>query len=44
MCLEIVVPIELEQIFVWDETKHFSKEVCWDRWVTVMKRIICLAY
>ena len=25
MCLEIVLPIELERIFVQDETKHFSK-------------------
>ena len=44
MCLEIVLPIELERIFVQDETKHFSKEVRWDRWVIVMKRIVCLAY
>ena len=35
MCLEIVLPIELERIF--------SKEACWDRWVIVMKRIVCLA-
>ena len=26
MCLEIGLPIELERIFVEDETKHFSKE------------------
>ena len=44
MCLQIVLPIELERIFVQDETKHFSKEACWDRWVIVMKRIVCLAY
>ena len=44
MCLEIVLPIELELIFVEDDTKHFSKEACWDRWVIVMKRIVCLAY
>ena len=28
MCLEIVLPIELERTFVQDETKHFSKEAC----------------
>ena len=44
MCLEIVLPIELELIFVEDDTKHFSKEACWDRWVIVIKRIVCLAY
>ena len=33
MCLEIVLLIELERIFVQDETKHFSKEACLDRWV-----------
>ena len=44
MCLEIVLPIELERIFVQDETKHFSKEACWDRWVIFMKRIVSLAY
>ena len=44
MCLEIVLPIELERIFVQDETKHFSKEASWDRCVIVMKRIVCLVY
>ena len=43
MCFEIVLSIELERIFVWDDTKHFSKEACWDRWVIVMERIVCLA-
>ena len=33
MCLEVVLSIELEQIFVQDETKHFSKKLCWDRWI-----------
>ena len=44
MCLEIVLTVELEQFFVQDETKHFSREGCWDRWNIVMKRIVCLAY
>ena len=44
MCLETVLPIELERIFVQDEAKHFSKEACWDRCVIVMKRIVCLVY
>ena len=44
MCLEIVLPIELERIFVQEETKYFSKEGCRDQWVIVMKRIVCLAY
>ena len=44
MGLEIVLLIETERIFVQDETKHFSKEACWDRWVIVMKRIVCLAH
>ena len=30
------------RIFVQDETKHFSREACWDRWVIVMKIIVCL--
>ena len=24
-------------------SKHFSKEACWDRWVIVMERFVCLA-
>ena len=31
MCLEIVLSIELEQIFIQEETKHFPKKLRWDR-------------
>ena len=40
MCLEVVLPIELERIFVYDESKHLSKEAS----VILMERIVCLAY
>ena len=40
---ETTILVDMAVLFVYDETKYFSKKVCWDRWVIVMQQIVCLA-